>query len=27
MSRIATDFERDPAGFLIGGSARGFTPE
>lgn len=26
MSRIATDFERDPAGFLIGGSARGFTP-
>jgi phospholipid/cholesterol/gamma-HCH transport system substrate-binding protein len=27
MSRIATDFERDPAGFLIGGSARGFTPQ
>lgn len=27
MSRIATDFERDPAGFLIGGSRRGFTPQ
>jgi phospholipid/cholesterol/gamma-HCH transport system substrate-binding protein len=27
MSRIATDFERDPAGFLIGGSGRGFTPQ
>lgn len=27
MSRIATDFERDPAGFLIGGSSRGFTPQ
>ena len=27
MSRIATDFERDPTGFLIGGSGRGFTPE
>jgi len=26
LSRIATDFERDPAGFLIGGSGRGFTP-
>ncbi len=27
MSRITTDFERDPAGFLIGGSGRGFTPQ
>lgn len=27
LSRIATDFERDPASFLIGGSGRGFTPE
>lgn len=27
MSRVATDFERDPAGFLIGGSGRGFTPQ
>jgi phospholipid/cholesterol/gamma-HCH transport system substrate-binding protein len=27
LSRIATDFERDPAGFLIGGSQRGFTPQ
>lgn len=27
LSRIATDFERDPAGFLIGGSGRGFTPQ
>lgn len=26
LSRIATDFERDPAGFIIGGSRRGFTP-
>ena len=26
LSRIATDFERDPAGFLLGGSSRGFTP-
>ncbi len=26
MSRIATDFERDPASFLLGGSSRGFTP-
>jgi phospholipid/cholesterol/gamma-HCH transport system substrate-binding protein len=27
MSRVATDFERDPAGFLIGGSGRGFSPQ
>ena len=27
MSRITTDFERDPTGFLIGGSGRGFSPQ
>ncbi len=27
LNRIATDFERDPAGFLIGGNQRGFTPQ
>ena len=27
LSRITKEFERDPAGFLIGGSQRGFTPQ
>ncbi|MCB2053325.1 MAG: MCE family protein [Geminicoccaceae bacterium] len=27
LSRISKEFERDPAGFLIGGSQRGFTPQ
>ncbi|MCB1834673.1 MAG: MCE family protein [Geminicoccaceae bacterium] len=27
LSRITTEFERDPAGFLIGGNQRGFVPE
>ena len=26
LTRITKDFERDPAGFLLGGSQRGFTP-
>ncbi len=27
LTRITTEFERDPAGFLIGGSQRGFEAE
>ena len=27
LTRITKEFERDPAGFLIGGSQRGFTPQ
>ncbi|MEZ5824733.1 MAG: MlaD family protein [Geminicoccaceae bacterium] len=27
LSRITKEFERDPAGFLIGGNQRGFVPE
>ena len=27
MSRIAREFERDPTGYLLGGSGRGFNPE
>lgn len=27
LTRISKEFERDPAGFLIGGNQRGFTPQ